>query len=237
MPPLSLPHLTYFGGPDTVAEALVNSSLSRIDVYWNPQRKAPASAVYDAISHSGAELLSVYNSISCWDPVLLTTIVANAPKVTSISFDNFGPIYDLGDVETVLALVDDALTELRHLVYLRFYEPNPDNHTSVQASTLEKEFQMIRRWGNRSPTLQRCVFISKTLWLRLKPNLWFPTTPIDGPPERQVHESWVRKKWFITTVRSSTSLPSDYGDVLETDYGKRMVADVEAATRARESRR
>jgi hypothetical protein len=99
IPPLSLPHLIFFGRPDTVAEALVDSRLSRIDVHWNPQRKASASAVYDAISHSGAELLSVYNSISYWDPALLTTIVANAPKATSLSFDNFGTIYDLGDVE------------------------------------------------------------------------------------------------------------------------------------------
>jgi hypothetical protein len=52
-----------------------------------------------------------------------------------------------------------------------------------------------------------------------------------------MHESWVRNKWFIATVRSSTSLPSDYGEVLETDYGKRMVADVEAVARARENRR
>jgi hypothetical protein len=94
-----LPHLTFFGGPDTVAEAIVDSSLSHISIHWNPQRKAPTSTVYDAISHSGAELLSVYNSISYWDPALLTTIVENAPKVTSLSFDNFGRIYNLGDVE------------------------------------------------------------------------------------------------------------------------------------------
>jgi hypothetical protein len=99
IPPLSLPHLTFFGGPDTVAEAIVDSSLSHISIHWNPQRKAPTSTVYEAISHSGAELLSVYNSISYWDPALLTTIVENAPKVTSLSFDNFGRIYNLGDVE------------------------------------------------------------------------------------------------------------------------------------------
>jgi hypothetical protein len=84
IPPLSSPHLTFFGGPDTFAEALVDSRLSHVDVHWNPQRKAPASAAYDAISQSGAELLSVYNSISYWDPALLTTIVANAPKVVDI---------------------------------------------------------------------------------------------------------------------------------------------------------
>ncbi|KAJ7453839.1 hypothetical protein FB451DRAFT_1280883 [Mycena latifolia] len=234
IPPLSLPHLTVFGGPDTVAEALVESSLSRISVYWNPQRKAPASAVYNAISHSGAELLSVYNSISYWDPALLTTIVANAPKVTSLSFDNFGTIYDLGDVNTVLARMDDALTALRHLVHVRFYKLNPDEPFSVQGSTLENEFQMVRRWGDRSPTLKLCIFISETLWLRISPYVWFPISSIDGPPEHWVHESWVRKKWFVATVRSSTSLPSDYAALLETEYGKKMVADVEATTRARE---
>ncbi|KAF8144181.1 hypothetical protein K438DRAFT_1874464 [Mycena galopus ATCC 62051] len=234
IPPLSLPHLTFFGGPDTVAEALVDSSLSSISVYWNPQRKAPASAVYEAILHSGAELLSVYNSISYWDPALLTTIAANAPKVTELSFDNFGPIYNLGDVETVLARVDDALTGLRHLVYLRFYELNPDDHHSVQDSTLENEFQMVRRWGNRSPTLKRCVFISETLWLRLSPHIWFPTPSVECLPERQTHESWVRNNWFVATVRSSTSLPSEYAALLETEHGKEMVADVEARTRARE---
>ncbi|KAF7368380.1 hypothetical protein MVEN_00159700 [Mycena venus] len=234
IPPLSLPRLTFFSGPDTFAEALVDSSLSRISVYWNPWRKAPASAVYEAISHSGAELLSVYNSISYWDPALLTTIVANAPKVTSLSFDNFGRIYNLGDVETVLARVDDALTKLHHLVHLRFYELNPDDHFSVQGSTLENEFQMVRRWGDRSPTLKRCVFVSETLWLRLSPYVWFPIPSSDGPPEHRMHESWVRNKWFVATVRSSTSLPSEYAALLETEYGKKMVADVEATTRARE---
>ncbi|KAJ6462210.1 hypothetical protein C8R45DRAFT_941018 [Mycena sanguinolenta] len=154
IPPLSLPHLTFFDGPDTVAEVLVDSSLSQISIYWNPQRKAPASAVYDAISHSGAELLSVYNSISYWDPALLTTIAANAPKATSLSFDNFGRIYDLGDVEL-----------------------NPEDHHSVRGSTLDNEFQM----------------------------------------------------WFIANVRSSTSLPSKYAALLETEYGKEIVADVEAS--------
>ncbi|KAF7363124.1 hypothetical protein MVEN_00664900 [Mycena venus] len=234
IPPLSLPHLTFFSGPDTVAEALVDSSLSRISIHWNPQRKAPASAVYDAISHSGAELHSVYNSISYWDPALLTTIVANAPKATSLSFDNFGRIYNLGDVETVLARVDDALTKLHHLVHLRFYELNPDDHFSVEDSTLDNEFEMVRRWGDRSPTLKRCVFISETLWLRLSPYVWFPIPSIEGPPERRMHESWVRNKWFVATVRSSTSLPSEYAALLETEYGKKMVAEVEATTRARE---
>ncbi|KAJ7473619.1 hypothetical protein B0H11DRAFT_2282492 [Mycena galericulata] len=234
IPPLSLPHLTFFSGPDTVAEALVDSRLSQISVYWNPERKAPASAVYDTISRSGAELLSVYNSISYWDPALLTTIVANAPKVTSISFDNFGTIYDLGDVETVLARVDDALTRLRHLEHLRFYELNPDDHFSVQHTTLDNEFQMVLRWGNRSPALKRCVFISETLWLRFSPDVWFPIPSIDGPPERRDHESWVRNKWFIATVRSSPSLPSEYAGLLESEHGKKMIASVEATTRARE---
>ncbi|KAJ6462169.1 hypothetical protein C8R45DRAFT_1108362 [Mycena sanguinolenta] len=171
IPPLSVPHLTFFGGPDTVAEALVNTSLSRISIYWNPERKAPASAVYDA------------------DPALLTTIAANAPKATSLLFDNFGRIYDLGDVETVLAHVDDALAGLPHLVHLRFYELNPDDHHSVQDSMLENEFQTVCRWGNRSLTLKRCVFISKTLWLRPSPDVWFPIPSIDGPPERRMHES------------------------------------------------
>ncbi|KAJ7203215.1 hypothetical protein C8J57DRAFT_393531 [Mycena rebaudengoi] len=234
LPPLSLPKLTFFSGPDTIAEALVDSSLSRISIHWNPRRKAPASTVYDAISHSGAELLSVDNSISYWDPALLTTIVANAPKVTSLSFNNFGTIYNLGDVETVLARVDDALTGLRHLVHLHFYERNLDDHFSVQDSTLENEFKMVRRWGDRSPTLKRCVFISETLWLRLGLYVWFPIPSIDGPPERRMHESWVRNKWFVATVRSSTPLPSEYAALLETEYGKKMVTHVEATTRARE---
>jgi hypothetical protein len=97
---------------------------------------------------------------------------------------------------------------------------------------------MVRRWGNRSPTLKRCVFISETLWLRLCPHLWFPFPSIDGPPERRMHESWVRNQWFVATVRSSTSLPSEYVALLETEYGKKIniVADVEATTRAREWR-
>ncbi|KAJ7453835.1 hypothetical protein FB451DRAFT_1280875 [Mycena latifolia] len=224
IPPLSLPHLTFFCGPDTVAEALVDSSLSRISVQWDPRRNAPASAV----------TFSVYNSISYWDPALLTTIVANAPKITSLSFDNFGTIYDLGDVNTVLARMDDALTALRHLVHVRFYELNPDDYFSVQDNTLENEFQMVRRWGDRSPTLKRCVFISETLWLRLSPDVWFPISSIDGRSERRMHETWVRNKWFVATVRSSTSLPSEYAALLETEHGKKMVADVEATTRARE---
>jgi hypothetical protein len=93
---------------------------------------------------------------------------------------------------------------------------------------------MVRRWGDRSPTLKRCVFISETLWLRLGPYVWFPIPSIDGPPERRMHESWVRNKWFVATVRSSTPLPSEYAALLETEYGKKMVTHVEATTRARE---
>jgi hypothetical protein len=88
--------------------------------------------------------------------------------------------------------------------------------------------------GQSLADAQALCFHCEMQWLWLSPYLWFPTPSIDGPPERRMHESWVRNQWFIATVCSSTSLPSEYVALLETEYGKRMVADVEATTMARE---
>jgi hypothetical protein len=64
--------------------------------------------------------------------------------------------------------------------------------------------------GQSLADAQALCFHCEMQWLRLSPYLWFPTPSIDGPPERRMHESWVRNQWFIATVCSSTSLPSEY---------------------------
>ncbi|KAJ7751507.1 hypothetical protein DFH07DRAFT_525752 [Mycena maculata] len=219
MDPILLPDLETFSGPEIVALSVIPwSPATHVAIFWDPRFRENSPALFEAIARSGTKLTEIQNILVTWEPSLLTAITDNIPDVTSLTVRNVSPLHMPADMEAFFSCVDATIGSLRSLQVLSVVSMSgfPD---ALDPQDLDREFQTVRRWGDVSSSLRCCVFPSETKWIRIRPQVWYPTNTIDSTPDMLM-----RFRWFVTTVITSTALPAEYLAALELIGGKDLVA-------------
>ncbi|KAJ7081260.1 hypothetical protein C8R44DRAFT_895132 [Mycena epipterygia] len=223
IPAIHLPDLQMFSGPEIVALSVIpQSRASHILIFWDPRLKTEFSGAFEAMASSGTPLFEVQNILVTWDTTLLTAISKCIPNLTSLSVRNVSSIPLPVQMELFFTCLDETIKSLRSLTSLCVIQGALP--VTLDTDDLDWEFHTVRKWGDMSPALHCCLLPSETKWVRIRPNVWYPSNHTDNTTDMLA-----RFRWFVTTVIRSTSLPAEYTTVLEVIGGKEMVGALKAA--------
>ncbi|KAJ7100900.1 hypothetical protein B0H15DRAFT_995571 [Mycena belliarum] len=218
--PILLPHLEVFSGPEIVAQSVLRGSrTTHIIVFWNPQLHQGFTDFFLAIDNCPKKFQNVHNILTFWDPLLLGAIARYTPRLMSLGVRNVSSFHEPTEMDEFISGVDAMLRTLPELCSLSIVA-NAVPASSTTAD-LDREFEIVRRWGDVVPKLCRCVFPSTTEWFRGDTGVWCPLNMADKD---------ARFQWFLTTIISTPALPAEYVQFLETSGpdGRNMVAVLRA---------
>ncbi|KAJ7207138.1 hypothetical protein GGX14DRAFT_396559 [Mycena pura] len=216
-PPVHLPNLRRFDGPSNFVCAFTPGLLTHITILWERLQISTSPCTSQIISLLNPGIVRFVNIVHEWNPSLVSLIACHIPGLEQLIIRRASAYMDINSREKArnfLPYVEEALpsffslTALHiHMGITNLYEEDLD---------LDEEFQIVRRWAEKSSTLLSVTLpMSNTCWIR-KDGVWFPEL------QRAVHTAkcWTAMqpdtlrhfKWFFRTVVTSPSLPAEYND-------------------------
>ncbi|KAJ7457200.1 hypothetical protein B0H11DRAFT_2063297 [Mycena galericulata] len=216
LPAHILPKLQRFVGPASVACSIIPGSVTHsATIYWEHDQTLSFSDGLAAVARSQVEVTHFTTLLGSWDCSILPAIVDRMPRVEYLEFRIFG---DFAEKEAFFSSVDAILHDLPCLESLDLFEGSP---TNSHEDTLEDEFEIVRRWGDHSPSLSFVTFPSRqTRWARWRGG-WIPCL--------DALDDCINYKWFLKTVVSRPTLPPTYAGMAEYLVGTHGILAVWAA--------
>ncbi|KAJ7501108.1 hypothetical protein B0H11DRAFT_2375200 [Mycena galericulata] len=194
IPPVRLPLLRVFEGPEVLARAVIpGSRVVAPTVWWDPKliRRTPHPNCLAFLARpqtgSVAELCSVMNG---WGSPKPTFVAANIPRVNCLRFRNLRRDSSQEQRERFLADLLAALPSLRRLSRLVLEEPC--RRPADVARTFDGEWKLLWKWSDACPSLEDCTMLSGVRWQRSSMAQWLP---VEGQP---LESSQVFASWFAT---------------------------------------
>ncbi|KAJ6598557.1 hypothetical protein B0H10DRAFT_733479 [Mycena sp. CBHHK59/15] len=224
LPPIHMPELQSFSGPEIVALSVIpRSRAASVLIFWDPRLMTNFLSVFETVAKSTIPVRELQNILVSWDTSLLSAVATCIPGLTSLSIRNVSSIHAPLEMEEFFEHIDETLGALQSLASLSIFQGALPN--SVDTDDLAWEFQTVRRWGERAPALVACVLPSATRWVRIRANVWYPSGN-----SQSTEDMLARFRWFVTTVVAGAAvLPPEYTAVLEVIGGKEMVGAFKAA--------
>ncbi|KAF8229892.1 hypothetical protein L208DRAFT_1378744 [Tricholoma matsutake] len=207
-PSIRLPKLSYFVGPAVmVPYVLPGSAVNLASLLWgnDDNRETILASIVTC-----STLQAMTNFFPIWDGDLVTTIATYLPNLKGLTLKSF---------QTRKLKLKEFLIAIRHslplfkaLVILTL------SASSISPSptffSLDKEYDMVARWGDQCPSLLVCSLPSGTKWSRMLESVWFPD--IEGK-----HAS-LAAKWKVRAI-ASVKFPLELYYGLQDQNGDELV--------------
>ncbi|KAF7377927.1 hypothetical protein MSAN_00216600 [Mycena sanguinolenta] len=210
--PIHMPHLQHFEGPEIAVCAVVPGSPVSTLTIWCPDPVMEYSRGLTAAASSKADLRILTNIIRSWDPALLRAIAKHTPRIQFLKIRNPIVSSSITEKENFLFAIGNTLRALSCLVAL-IVSDNTAVHPDRIGDALESEFERVRTWGDRCPTLVRVSSLSLSrAWGRFGA-LWLPVEYINESERVQC------LKWLIKRIVISPELHPEYREVASSLVG------------------
>ncbi|KAJ6535284.1 hypothetical protein DFH09DRAFT_1325110 [Mycena vulgaris] len=111
---------------------------------------------------SGTNILSLNNAIHTWDTSLLSAIVVSMPHLINLSLENLSPP-DSARLQNFMSHLDAVVAALPDLSCLSIAQRRSQAPDLLDRSDLQREFNVVRKWGDISLTLASIRLSSEIL--------------------------------------------------------------------------
>ncbi|KAJ7649230.1 hypothetical protein B0H17DRAFT_1270914, partial [Mycena rosella] len=185
IPPIHMPKLQHFTGPDIIAFAVVPGSLtSRATIYGETTWAMSFSDTIAALARSNVDITILSIVISTWDCGLLSAIANHISRLQ----------------EFIVYIGSGAYGQGKESLFILELLPPASFDCD-----LDKECYILCRWGEIAPALIFVVLPSKTNWMRFN-GLRLPYSNNRG----RVGVGTSDLKWLIRAAVTLPTLPPEY---------------------------
>ncbi|KAJ6598550.1 hypothetical protein B0H10DRAFT_2231621 [Mycena sp. CBHHK59/15] len=174
LPPIHMPELQSFSGPEIVAlSVILHSHATSVLIFWDPRLMTNFLRAFETVEKSTIPVHELQNILLSWDTSLLSAVATCIPGLTSLSIWNISSIHAPLEMEEFFEHINETLDTLRSLVLLSIFQGALPH--SVDTDDLTWEFQTVHHWGEHMPALVACVLPSATHWVHICTNVWYPS--------------------------------------------------------------
>ncbi|KAJ7486772.1 hypothetical protein FB451DRAFT_1391659 [Mycena latifolia] len=180
IPPIHLPALRAFTGPEAIARAVIaDASVPALNIFWDPppMRQTPAAATLARLALAATPITELHNDMDGWGTPDPRALARALPALTVLTYLNLRRDSSHEERAAFIAALTAALPDLHHLDTLALEDPALRARLALQhTSTLDDEWRLLHRWHSLCPTLRECTLLSGVCWVRAPTTLvlWVP---------------------------------------------------------------
>ncbi|KAJ7115088.1 hypothetical protein C8R43DRAFT_1156271 [Mycena crocata] len=198
IPPVHLPLLNTFLGPEVVARAVLPGSFVADPViFWDApaQRRMPAPACLARVIRARTPIIELSSILQGWcsqpDPRDLWVVDSTLEVLKLRSTVHSAEV----DQVAFLDALTQAVAGFERLTTLMLIEP-PHPRRPLGDATFDNEWELLQLWHGLCPTLAACQMLSGIRWERLPQNpvSWVPVNTPERVQPSPEFTSWMQRR-------------------------------------------